>query len=108
MTVAGSSDHPAGPLNPLLALQSLTTRTTAAGQVLGADERLDARQALGVYTVGSAHATGEAALKGRLVPGLLADFTVLDRDILTADPATIAETAVLSAWVGAQCVWSTP
>jgi predicted amidohydrolase YtcJ len=108
VTVAGSSDHPAGPLDPLLALQSLTTRTTAAGQVLGADERIDARQALAIYTVGSAHATGEAALKGRLVPGLLADFTVLDRDILTVDPATIADTAVLSTWVGARCVWSAP
>ena len=106
VTVAGSSDHPAGPVDPMLALQSLTTRTTATGQVLGADERLDARQALAVYTVGSAHATGEAALKGRLVPGLLADFTVLDRDILAVDPATIADTAVRSTWVGAQCVWS--
>jgi predicted amidohydrolase YtcJ len=76
--------------------------------VLGPDERIDARQALAVYTVGSAHATGEAALKGRLVPGLLADFTVLDRDVLTVDPATIADTGVVSTWVGAQCVWSTP
>ena len=108
VTVAGSSDHPAGPLDPLLALQSLVTRTTATGQVLGPEERLDARQALAVYTVGSAHATGEAALKGRLVPGLLADFTVLDRDILAVDPATIADTGVVSTWVGAQCVWSTP
>ena len=107
VAVAGSSDHPAGPVDPMLALQSLTTRTTATGQVLGADERIDARQALAVYTVGSAHATGEATLKGRLVPGLLADFTVLDRDILTVDPATIAETTVRSTWVGARCVWST-
>ena len=107
VTVAGSSDHPAGPVDPMLALQSLTTRTTATGQVLGVDERIDARQALAVYTVGSAHATGEATLKGRLVPGLLADFTVLGRDILTVDPATIAETTVRSTWVGARCVWST-
>ena len=108
VTVAGSSDYPAGPVPPLVALQSLTTRTTAGGRVLGPDQAISALDALGVYTVGSAHATGEAHLKGRLTPGRLADFTVLDRDILTADPLTIAETAVLSTWVGGRCAWSAP
>ncbi|WP_165494894.1 amidohydrolase [Actinomadura roseirufa] len=103
--VAGSSDYPVTPPSPLVAMQSMTTRTTVNGNLLGGDQRIDVRDALAIYTRGSAHATGESGRKGRLVPGQLADFVVLDTDI-TAAPERIGETRVLSTWVGGQQVWA--
>lgn len=104
--VGGSSDYPIVPIDPLLALQSLVTRRTAAGLVVGPDQRLDVLDALAVYTAGSAHATGDAGIKGRLTPGRLADFVVLDADLTAIDPGEIASVGVRSTWVGGSCVWS--
>ncbi|MBO3682550.1 amidohydrolase [Streptomyces sp. NEAU-YJ-81] len=106
VVVAGSSDHPAGPLEPLLALQTMVTRRTSEGDVLGADRVLTVREALGVYTAGSAHATGESHLKGRIAPGYLADFTVLGQDLFTTAPDALAAVSVRATWVGARQVWS--
>lgn len=106
LTVAGSSDYPLVPADPLTALQSMVTRTALDGRVLGPDQRIGILDALRIYTVGSAHATGEAGIKGRLAPGQLADFVVLDEDITSIDPQDIGATGVRSTWVGGECVWA--
>lgn len=102
---AGSSDYPCGPYEPLLGLQSCVTRQTADGTVLGGNQRITAGEALALYTTGAAYAAGEETVKGRLTPGMLADFTVLDEDPLTADPQRLAAIGVSETWVGAQQVW---
>lgn len=107
LTVPGSSDYPCGPLDPLLAFRSMTTRQTQDGTVIGADQRISTWEALRAYTVGSAYASGEESVKGRLVPGQLADFVVLSEDPLTTDPGRLDDLRVLSTWVGGRPVWST-
>ncbi|WP_166354022.1 amidohydrolase [Phytoactinopolyspora limicola] len=106
VTVAGSSDYPCGPLEPLLALRSMTTRRTHDGTVLGADQRLTPLEALEVYTVGSAAASGEDGIKGRLAPGFLADFTVLDDDPLAVPLDELSAIPVRATWVGGREVWA--
>ncbi|HYH30143.1 MAG TPA: amidohydrolase [Pseudonocardia sp.] len=101
VTVAGSSDYPCGPFEPLLAVQSCVTRTSSSGHVLGPSQRISVREALALYTVGSAAATGEGATKGRLTPGYLADFVVLGADPETCAPEEIGRIPVVSTWVGA-------
>jgi hypothetical protein len=73
--------------------------------VLGERERLDMRRALWAYTVGSAAATGEETVKGRLAPGYLADFTVLSEDIRETEPGWQDRVRVVSTWVGGCQVW---
>ena len=46
-------------------------------------------QAVDAYTAGSAWAEFQEDTKGRIAPGFLADFAVLDRDIFTCDPMEI-------------------
>ncbi|GAA5136021.1 amidohydrolase [Pseudonocardia adelaidensis] len=104
--VGGSSDFPIVPIDPLLALQGLVTRRTASGLVVGPGQRLGVLDALAVYTAGSAHATGDDADRGRLTPGRLADFVVLDADLTAVAPDEIASVPVRSTWVGGSCVWS--
>ncbi|MEU4842470.1 amidohydrolase [Nocardia testacea] len=108
ITVGGSSDYPTTPVEPLLAIESMVTRTCALdGEVLGDDQRLSVREALWTYTVGSAAASGESHLKGRIRPGQLADFTVLDTDIVDR-PEAIGTASVLQTWVGGSQVWNRP
>ena len=60
IAVAGSSDYPCGPYQPLLALQSCVTRTGFDGAPLGLSQRISPLEALGLYTPAPAYASGEA------------------------------------------------
>lgn len=89
--LAFGSDFPVEAPSPLLGLYAATTRKDAAGATLAglpADERLSLDQALQAYTTGAAYAAFAEADRGRVVPGALADLTVLD---LTAAQAALLE-----------------
>ena len=105
ITVAGSSDYPCGPWEPLLGLQSCVTRRSRTGVDVGPSQRVSLREALWMYTVGAAAVAAEDHLKGRLAPGYLADFTVLDGDLMTTDEDAIGTVPVLATWVGGEPRW---
>jgi predicted amidohydrolase YtcJ len=105
VAVAGSSDYPCGPYEPLLALQSLVTRVGWDGASIGANQRISSQEALELYTTGAAFASDEQQLKGRLAPGYLADFVVLGEDPLEVDPSRLAQVPVLATYVGGQAVF---
>lgn len=107
VTVAGSSDYPCGPYQPLFGLQSLVTRTGVDdGVTVGASQKVTAAEALSIFTLGSAEASGEESYKGRLAPGYLADFTVLGDNPLTIDPHGIADIDVRATYVGGDEVYA--
>jgi predicted amidohydrolase YtcJ len=106
VAVAGSSDYPCGPYEPLLALQSCVTRIGGDGAEVGLTQRITPLEALALYTTGAAFATGEQHIKGRLAPGHLADFVVLGEDPLQVEPARLAAIPVLATYVGGACVFS--
>ncbi|HYW92655.1 MAG TPA: amidohydrolase [Gammaproteobacteria bacterium] len=106
--VAGSSDYPCGPFEPLRALQSCATRTGHDGAPVGVNQKISPAEALWLYTVGSAAACGEADWKGRLLPGFAADFVVLGGNPLTTDPGRIAAIPVRQTWVAGERVWADP
>lgn len=100
ITLPGSSDGPVADAHPMRGIAAMVMRRTAAGVVLGADQRLTVTQALQAYTVGSAHAEFAEGDRGTLAPGMLADFVVLDGDPLSADPETLAGIGVRATIVG--------
>jgi predicted amidohydrolase YtcJ len=107
VTVAGSSDYPCGPFEPLLGLQGMVTRQGIDDDaVIGEKQRIDPAEALRIYTLGSAEASGDEHRKGRLAPGYLADFVVLDQDPLAIDPLGIASIPIRHTYVGGTGVWS--
>lgn len=62
-------------------------------------------QAIAAYTTGSAFAEFEEKDKGRLAPGMLADFVVLDRDITAIPSQKLLSTKVLRTVVGGKTVF---
>jgi predicted amidohydrolase YtcJ len=105
IVTAGSSDAPVITADPLLGIRDAVLRRTAAGRVLGPQERLSATDALALYTSGAAFALHRDGELGTLQPGKLADFTVLDRNPLTAEPERITGISVLATAVGGAPVY---
>lgn len=88
---AVGTDCPVCAVDPLPNLHAMLTRRTRAGTVLGGQERVRIEEALACYTEAGAwlaHAEGE---KGRLLPGMLADVAVFDRDLLGVEPDELLE-----------------
>jgi predicted amidohydrolase YtcJ len=79
--VAGNSDSPVSPADPLLRMQSMVTRRCQTnGKVYGAKQRTTAEQALAAWTRGGAFASFEEAHRGSLEKGKQADFLILGQD----------------------------
>ena len=62
-------------------------------------------QAIAAYTTGSAFAEFSEKQKGLMVPGMYADFVVLDRDITAVIPQKLLDTRVLRTVVGGKTVY---
>jgi predicted amidohydrolase YtcJ len=103
--IASGSDHPVGLHSPLLGIQCMVTRKTAAGETIGTNERISLEEAVRVYTAGAAYATCEENLKGRLKPGMLADAVVLEQDPWKVDPDEIGSIDVAMTIAGGQIVF---
>ena len=86
--VAGGSDCPMEPLNPLAGIQSLVMRKPFP------KERLTVEEALRLYTIGAAYATMEEKEKGSIEEGKLADLSILSDDPATVPRDKIAEITV--------------
>jgi predicted amidohydrolase YtcJ len=109
----GGSDHmqkigsfrSVNPYNPWLGMQTAITRQARwyEGQ-LHPEEALSREQAIRFYTINNAHIMFLDDRTGSLEPGKLADFIVIDRDVLTCPADTIKDTQVLRTYLGGKLV----
>ena len=91
VTVAINTDHMFGldandamnPFNPFLSIYAATTRRTESGRVVNAGEAVTRRDALAMMTRDAARFSFDEANRGSIEPGKLADFAILDADLLT-------------------------
>jgi predicted amidohydrolase YtcJ len=100
-----ASDYPPGPFEPMMALQSMVTRTDINGQAWGLRQRIGVEEALRVATIHGAYASFEEHLKGSIEPGKLADLVVLGRDPITEDPSSLISIPVERTMVGGRWVY---
>ncbi|MEM9240803.1 MAG: amidohydrolase [Pseudomonadota bacterium] len=86
---SASTDCPVVEIDPFANLYTMVTRKTERGTELGPAHCLAPEEALHAYTYSSAYAAHEEAIKGRLLPGQLADIAVFDTDLLECTPDQI-------------------
>jgi predicted amidohydrolase YtcJ len=104
--LAFGTDYPVEPVTPFRGLYAAVTRKSENGkQEYVPDQRITIDQAIAAYTQGAAFAEFEEKEKGKLVPGMLADFVVLDRDLTASSPEKILATKVLRTVVGGKTVY---
>ena len=103
------TDYPVESVSPFRGLYAAVTRQDEGGtQTFAPEQRITIAEAIYAYTQGSAFAEGREKNKGRLEPGFLADFAVLDHDLLTATPQEILHTRVLRTVLGGKTVYTAP
>lgn len=105
--VAQSSDASVTYPNWLLGIAGAVLRDSkATGKVWGEDQRITVADAIRGYTILGAYQDHMEDLKGSIEAGKLADFCVIDRDILTIDPRAIRDARVLMTIVGGRIVYN--
>ncbi len=104
--LAFGTDYPVEPVTPFRGLYAAVTRKNEAGtETFHPEQTLTMARTLYAYTQGAAYAEFAETWKGKLAPGLVADFVVLDRDLLTVAPEDVLGTKVLRTVVGGRTVF---
>ena len=107
--LAYGTDYPVEPIAPFRGVYASVTRMNEAGTMtFHPEQKLTMGETLYAYTQGSAYAEFAEAWKGKLAPGYLADFVVLDRDLTAISPHQILGTQVLRTVVGGHTVYMHP
>jgi predicted amidohydrolase YtcJ len=102
---AGTDGTRVSSYNPWLSLSWLVSGRTIGGTQLFADEnRLTREEALRLFTAGSAWFTQEENVKGRIAPGLFADFAILSEDYFSVPEERIRGIESLLTVVGGKVV----
>ncbi|MFT4053556.1 MAG: amidohydrolase [Novosphingobium sp.] len=96
------SDWPVAPIDPMTGIDAAVRRETIDGlnpQGWHPEQRVGVEDALLAYTAGAAYASFRDDRQGRIAPGYLADITVLDNDLLSAQQGSYLGTKVLRTFV---------
>lgn len=102
------TDCPVEEISPFDNLYCAVTRKNLNGSPEGGfhpEEALDIYQAVDAYTVGSAYASFEDDVKGRLLPGCYADLVILSKDIFSIPAEEIRSVEVIATMTGGRFVY---
>jgi predicted amidohydrolase YtcJ len=102
------SDFPVESANPLHGIYAALTRTDTEGKPEGGwypEQRMTIQEAIRGFTLWPAIASFREKVLGSIEVGKLADFTILDRNIINAPPHEILEAKVLYTIVGGRIIY---
>jgi len=108
VVIPNGSDFPVEQVNPLLSFHSAVSRQDADNVPAGGwmpEQRMTRDEALKSMTIWPAYAAFQEQIMGSLTAGKLADFTVLDRDIMTVPDRDIVGTSVIATYIGGRAVY---
>ncbi|MBL0914852.1 MAG: amidohydrolase family protein [Sphingopyxis sp.] len=101
--LAFGSDVPVESANPFPGIAAAISRTDSAGQPVGGwhpEETVTRETALDGFTRNAAFAAFAEDRLGTLMPGMRADFLLIDSDPLLASPDEIRKMVPLETWIG--------
>ncbi|MBU3078447.1 amidohydrolase [Sphingomonas quercus] len=106
--LAFGSDFPVESPNPFPGLAAAISREDEKGEPAGGwrpQEKVTIAQALAGFTTMAAHAGFAEDRLGSLEPGHMADFLLVDRDVMVVPAKELRETKVLETWIGGRRAW---
>lgn len=106
MHVSNGTDCPVENPNPMRGLQCAVTRAPLSGKLPAyrPDEALTVEEALICYTAESTHASFEEDIKGRIAPGMLADFAILSANPFATPADKLSSITCEETYLGGQKV----
>ncbi len=105
--VSNGTDCPVESPNPMRGLQCAVTRQPLDGSLppYRPEECMSVEEALQTYTAEGAYASFEEGFKGKIAPGMAADFVILDGDPFAVRPFAIKDIRVLATFLDGKCVY---
>jgi len=106
--IAFGTDYSVEPLDPMEGLYAAVTRKDRMGeegQGWFPEQKLTMKEAIELYTLGSAYAQFMENRKGKIQEGYLADVVILNQDLLTLPEDQIMKTKVDFTIVGGKVVY---
>jgi adenine deaminase len=86
---------PMAPGQPLFLMHCGVNRITQSGRIAGENQRVSREGALRAVTLDAAHSLQMEKEVGSIIPGKLANFTILADNPVTCDAGTIKDIAVI-------------
>lgn len=99
------SDPQVYPQNPILSMHMAVNRETYKGRAIGSHQRISKLDALKAVTYYPAYQNMEEEYKGSLETGKVADFVVLDRNILEVTDDQIKHVEVVETVIAGETVY---
>jgi len=106
--IPNGSDFPVEQVNPLISFHAAFSRQDARDWPPNGwypEQKMTRDEALRSITLWPAYAAFQENVMGSLTPGKLADFVVLDQDIMRVAPEQVLRTQVLATYVGGKAVY---
>jgi predicted amidohydrolase YtcJ len=106
--IPNGSDFPVEAVNPLISFHAAVSRQDERNWPTGgwfAEQRMTREEALKSMTLWPAIAAFQEADYGSLAPGKVADFVVLDQDIMSVAPERILATRVIATYLAGRPVY---
>jgi predicted amidohydrolase YtcJ len=103
-----NSDFPGETLDPFVGMYTAMTRQTSDGVPEGGwypEQCLQRDEVLKAYTIEAAYSGFEERIKGKIVPGMLADFIVLSNDILHIPVQDFLNIKVEQTYLGGELIY---
>ena len=106
VSVSNGSDCPVERPDVMRGIECAVTRTSmdGTGPYLP-QEAFTVQEALDSFTIRGAEASFEEKVKGRIAPGYLADFTVLDQDPFHVEARELHTVEAKAVYLGGQCIF---
>lgn len=105
------SDFPIEDINPLFGFFAGFARMDQSGYPEGGwmmENALSREECLRAMTIWAAKSCFEENERGSIEPGKLADFVVLDEDIMKIEPLKVPKAKVLETWIAGEKVFAIP
>ncbi|MDP1892497.1 MAG: amidohydrolase [Gemmatimonadaceae bacterium] len=110
-SLAFGSDWFVAPPTPLMGIYAAVTRRTLDEKRPGGwvpEQKITVEDALRAYTAGAAYAGFAEGTRGVLKKGMLADITMIDRDLTQIAPETIRDAKIVRTIVNGKVVYEGP
>jgi predicted amidohydrolase YtcJ len=106
--VPNGSDFPVEQVNPLISFHSAISRQDARDYPAAGwfpEQKMSREDALRSMTIWPAYAGFQEPIMGSITPGKLADFVILDQDIMRVPSELVMKTRVVATYVGGRAVY---
>jgi hypothetical protein len=99
------NDSPIVPPDIMRLIAITVNRETRSGYILGPGQRASVMEAIHAVTLGAAYQYFEEDEKGSITPGKQADFVILEKNPLVADPSELADIAIVETFSRGRSVY---